>query len=118
MRLLVTVLIVAFMLTACMSDAPPTTIATPDAPQWSEREAIAVVQTWLSRASAGDGSCLHIVIIGLSSEPAWKAKYLGRGEWLVSVSGEFAGTWRVFEQTISVSPDHDDKDSLLAIRGC
>ena len=118
MRLLVTVLIVASMLTACMSGVPPTPVATPDAPQWSEREAIAVVQTWLSRASTGNGSCLQIVSLGLRSQLAWKAKYLERGEWLVSVSGAFAGSWRVFEQTISVSTDHADKDSLLAISGC
>ena len=117
MRLLAQILIGLFPLTACMSGAPPVPTATPDVARWSEREAIAVVQTWLSRSS-GDGSCLQSinVILDLSGKK-WTAKYLGRGEWLVSVSGQVGVGWRVFEQTVSVSPDHDG-ESILVLMGC
>ena len=88
----------------------------PDAPRLSAREAVAVVQTWLSRAplARSGASCLgYIAAYGAT----WDGEYLGNGEWRVSASGTKEGEWLVFERALSVSPDHDG-ESTLSRSGC
>ena len=93
-----------------------TPIPEPDTPRLSAREAVAVVQTWLSRAplASSGASCLGYV---MRRGAAWDAEYLGNGEWRVSASGDSGGEWIVFEGTLAVSPDHDAQ-STLARSGC
>lgn len=117
------------VLTACSGLAPsrshetlPTPTHAPDRPQWSKREAIAVVQTQLSQTPAGPGggTCggyAHgLVLQGSQGD----AQYAGRGEWEVTLSwfnrdGHLR--WWAYERTNSISPDHDD-DLAIILAGC
>ena len=75
--------------------APPS--PTPDAPRFSLREAVAVLETALSN---GGDSCRSVLRV-------WGGKfenlteYLGKGEWKASNGGGF--DFRVFEQSQTVS---------------
>ena len=94
----------------------PTPILEPSTPRLSAREAVAVVQTWLSRAplARSGASCLgYITAHGAD----WDGEYLGNGKWRINASGTRGGQWLVFEGTLAVSPDHDGQ-STLARAGC
>ena len=115
---------------------------TSELPAFEEAEAIAIVQTWLNRAPAGEGSnCLAMMNLLSQGETSWSADYLGQGEWQVLYAfqsrtgsgGGFTGPggtwvdpvittrnhrkeWRVFEASQSISPLYsDDGGRLLRI---
>jgi hypothetical protein len=97
---------------------------TPDRPSLTEREAIAVVKSWLARVPTGDSNCLDVVQLYGYGEGLWTGEYLGMGEWLVSVTEmrvpgrmRVPGSWRVFEASSSVVRDREDGD-MLGRLGC
>ena len=108
--------------------APASTPApTPDAPQFTDGEAIAVVKTWLSqitydrvetrpRGGGGFGTfdgqepvagvvtvtnnCLNLYI---SRKFEWSSEYSGDGVWVVAAqANENRAAWRVYERTKSI----------------
>lgn len=120
--------ILAVVAVACASASAPTSAPTPDAPQFADGEAVAVVKTWLSQitydrvetrrsVTGGFGTfggqdpvtgittvtsnCLRLYV---SRNFKWGSDYSGNGVWVVvaALSNENRGAWKVYERTVAV----------------
>ena len=109
-------LLIGMLLLGCAPEPTLVPAPTPARPSLTEREAIAVVKSWLAHVPASDSNCLALVRL-FGRELTWTGEYLGMGEWLVSAKGGFTSSWRVFEASGSVISDSHGHD-LLTMRGC
>ena len=96
------VVLFALVWVGCTPQVTPAPTSTPG-PLLAEGEAIAIVQTWLSRID--DGFCLIAF-----SQAEWSSEYLGNGKWSVNAENgrKGSGKWQVFENSFAVrtSPDN------------